>query len=102
MIRDELPVADDCRLAGTLAMPVPPISRQEPSGSVYWRLMHEFDSALPAVVDDDGHPAGLVTRIALITHFAGRYIRDLFERRRIERLMQSDPLPIDADRSIDA
>lgn len=62
MIRDELPAAGDCWLAGTLAMPVPPISPQELSGSVYRRLMHESDSALLAVVDGDGHPVGLVDR----------------------------------------
>ncbi len=82
-------------VVGAIARPTPPIEETTPSNLVAG--MFEADHALfaLAVRRRDGS-FGLIDRSSILTQFARRYGRELFEKKPIARLMDPKPLVVDA------
>jgi len=83
-----------------LAMRAPTIPSDMLCADVYEIFSTRDDLVALAVVDSD-RPVGLVNRHELTLRLADRFGRPLFEKKPIARLMDPDPLIVDADQSID-
>lgn len=63
----------------------------------------ERDPDLPALpIVRGGQPVGLIERLGFLSRFAARYGRELYGRRPIARMMDREPLVVEADQTIDA
>ena len=83
-----------------LAVRAPTISPDMLCADVYEIFSTREDLVALAVVEAD-QPIGLVNRHVLTLRLADRFGRPLFEKKPIARLMDPDPLIVDADQSID-
>jgi diguanylate cyclase len=60
------------------------------------------DPSLQSIpVIEDGKPLGLINRHTLINHFAKRYFRDLFGRKPISNVMETQPLVVESSIGLD-
>ncbi|MCB6183303.1 GGDEF domain-containing protein [Leeia sp. TBRC 13508] len=74
---------------------VAPVSPETLSETVYQRFANDPELyALPVVAD--GRPIGMLDRQTLLELFAGHYKRDLYGRKPCHRLMDTNPLVVDA------
>jgi len=84
----------------TLVIRAPTVTPQTACAEVY-ELFSRDDDLLAIAVVDDGRPCGLVNRHELILTLADRFGRPLFERKPITRLMDPQPLIVEAEHHID-
>jgi signal transduction histidine kinase len=87
-------------LAAALAKPVAPLAATATCGEVYEMMARDANIVALAVVADN-YPLGLVDRVSLMSNFARQFWRDLFGRRPITRLMDADPVIVDAGAPIE-
>lgn len=87
--------------AAALARPVAPLAASATCGEVYEMMAHDATIVALAVVTHD-YPQGLVDRVSLMSNFARQFWRDLYGRRPITRLMDADPVIVDAAVPIEA
>jgi len=84
---------------GPLRRPAPAI----PPSATGFEVARIFEATpdLPAVaVTEYGRPIGLIDRLGFVSRFATRYGRELHSGRSIRRLMDTDPLIVDASTGI--
>ena len=92
---------DDRWVAAALAMSVAPLSPDATCAHVHEMMVgNEALFALAVVAVDT--PLGLVDRVSLMTSFSRQYWRELFAHRPITKLMDADPLTVDAELPIEA
>ena len=84
----------------TLVIRAPTVTPETACAEVYELFSHDDDLLAIAVVED-GRPCGLVNRHELILTLADRFGRPLFERKPITRLMDPEPLIVEADHHVD-
>jgi diguanylate cyclase (GGDEF)-like protein len=83
-----------------LAIPVPPVMAARSCEAVYELFIRDRSLQSLAVVEQD-RPVGLVNRHVLIDRFARRYTREIFGKKPISRLMDSEALVVDAATALD-
>jgi len=86
---------------GDLARRVPAITPELLCGDIYRRLIQRPQEKAMAVVNADGVPVGLVSRLHFLTRYSQPYVCDLFDRKPIAALMQSDPVIVDAEMEVE-
>ena len=69
---------------------------------LYERFNREPDTFAVAVVDEAGHPVGLVERGAFIMTMASPYGRALYARRPISLVMDTNPIRVEAEADVTA
>jgi len=84
----------------TLVIRAPTVAPDTECSDVYELFCTDDDLLAVAVVDAE-RPVGLVNRHELTLTLADRFGRPLFERKPVTRLMDSSPLVVEADHSID-
>ena len=84
----------------SLAIPAPTVSPRTRCADVYELMSADPDLLAVAVVIDDA-PIGLVNRHELTLRLADRYGRPLFEKKPITKLMDANPLIVEAGRTVD-
>jgi len=83
-----------------LVIRAPTVTPETACADVY-ELFSRDDDLLAVAVVEDGRPCGLVNRQELTLTLADRFGRPLFERKPITRLMDPEPLIVEADHHID-
>ena len=82
------------------ALTIAPIETKVTCGTVF--SLFERDRELIAVpIVDNGWPVGLMNRQDMMTLWSSRYGRALFEHRPITRIMDRQPLIVEADMNVD-
>ncbi len=88
-------------VAMELAVPIAPLSPDISCAKVY-ELMEQDESLFAIPIAVDSRPLGLVGRISLLRQFARPYYREVFAQRPITKLMDAEPLIVDASLPIDS
>lgn len=84
--------------AGRLAVALPPVSSDATCATVY-EMMHASDAPrVIAVVDQNGHVAGLVNRLQFMAKYAQRFIPELYSKRPVTAL--TNPLAFVVDENM--
>lgn len=86
--------------AGQLAEPLPTLSDSATCGEVFDWFTARPDQPAAAVLDEQGHVSGLVNRLQFMAAYARRYHPELYARRSVLNLANTDPLVVDAGVSI--
>ena len=81
--------------AGKLAVPLPSLSVAVNCGEVFDWFAARPDQAAAAVLHEDGRIAGLVNRLQFLARYAQRYYPELYARRSILNLANTQPLIVD-------
>jgi signal transduction histidine kinase len=84
-----------------VAVPVAPLSADATCAEVY-DLMTNDESVVALAVMEDGVPVGLADRISLMSNFARQYWREIYAHRPITKLMDAEPLAVDAMLPVEA
>lgn len=82
-------------VAGALALAVPPVSPDTTCAAVYERLVEAPQEPGVVVIDPEFRPLGLVSRHTALARYAERYGPELYSRKPVEFLMDSQPLIVD-------
>lgn len=88
-------------VAMELAVPIAPLSPEITCAKVY-ELMEQDENLFAIPIAAEQRPLGLVGRISLLRQFARPYYREVFAQRPITKLMDSEPLIVDATLPIEA
>jgi len=83
------------RTAGELALALPALSDRQTCGEVFGWLQDHPHVPAAAVVDSDGAVVGLVNRLIYLTRYARPYAPELYSRRSVLRLANTEPLLVD-------
>lgn len=83
------------------AAPAVPLSVSMTCAEVYERMAQDKSMVALAVMEGD-RPVGLADRISLISNFARQYWREIYAQRPITKLMDDDPLVVDAALPVEA
>ncbi len=86
--------------ASDIARRIDAVSPSTPGGVVVTRFEQDEDLHIIAVVEND-YPVGLVTRDTLFQFFSLKFGRELWDKRPISQLMQSNPRLVRTDVPID-
>ena len=78
-----------------LALPVAPVSPTTSGSAVYQRFEADPDCMALAVVDEAGHPVGILERNSFFLRMAAEYGRALFAQRPVSVIMNAQPLIAD-------
>ncbi len=81
--------------AGMLAAPLPPLSVEAGCGEVFDWFAARPDQPAAVVLYEDGRIAGLVNRLQFLARYAQRYYPELYARRSILNLANTQPLVVD-------
>lgn len=84
-----------------LSKRVEPLLASATGQDAYVRFSQNPDLNAIAVVDQDHHPVGLLSRNTFFLRFGDTWGRPLFERRSVTRLMERDPLLVEGGLSLD-
>ena len=87
--------------AAALTRSVAPLSPDLTCGEVYEMMAGDESNVARAVVIDD-RPIGLVDRVSMLSSFSRQYYRELFTHRPVTRLMDANPLIVEAGQPIEA
>lgn len=82
--------------AGQLAEPLLTLSVSASCGEVFDWFTARPDQPAAAVLDESSHVAGLVNRLQFMARYARRYHPELYARRSILNLANTEPLIVDA------
>lgn len=85
----------DHKTAGELALPLPALADTQTCGEVFTWLQAHPDMPAAAVVDGKGAVVGLVNRLIYLARYARPYAPELYSRRPILRLANTEPLVVD-------
>jgi CBS domain-containing protein len=95
---------DDAVSGETLAgfsVAVPPVAPSEPTLAVQEAFSANPDLYAIAVVDNEGHPLGIVNRFRFLETLSRPFGRDLFLHQTIAQAMDASPLIVDEHTSIE-
>ncbi len=91
----ESAIAEESRLAGELALSVPALTARHSCGDVFNWLLANPDVPAVAVLDDDGKVVALVNRLIFMARYAKQYAPELYSRKSILKLANTQPLILD-------
>lgn len=102
VVPDFLPVADmgEPWMAGSLALPWPVFTEAMTCAEAYDRFRLDPEQAAAAVVDGHDNVVGLVNRLRFLARYAQQYVPELFGKRPVLSLANSDPFLVDEATSI--
>lgn len=86
--------------AGRLADTIAPIPAAATCAEIYKKLNASDAPSAVAVVDDDGYVVGLVNRLRFLARYAQRFIPELYDRRPIAAMANTNALVVDEGMSI--
>src|SRR5690348_292132 len=81
--------------AGALVTRVTPVLQQTPCAVVYDRLLSHSQETTLAVIDPDQRPIGIISRFTWLSRYAQRFVPELYGRKPISDLMETEPLIVD-------
>ena len=88
------------RIAGELAVDLPTFSTRTTCGETFEWFLAQPDQPAAAVVDDDGFVKGLVNRLKFQAAYARRYYPELFSKKSILRLCNTEPVTVERSLSV--
>jgi len=95
-----MPDAEPDWNAGRLADPIAPIPADATCAAIYKKLNALDAPSAVAVIDDEGHVVGLVNRLRFLARYAQRFIPELYDRRSILAMANTQPLTVDEGMSV--
>jgi two-component system cell cycle sensor histidine kinase PleC len=86
--------------AGTLALPLAVFTTDVTCGEVFERFAQNAEQVAAAIIDENGNVAGIVNRLRFLARYAQRYTPELFAKRSIITLANTNPLVVDENVSL--
>jgi two-component system cell cycle sensor histidine kinase PleC len=94
-IHSEAIIAQECRRAGELALAIPALTARHSCGDVFnWFLTHPETPAI-AILEDGGTVVALVNRLIFLARYARQYAPELYSKKSILKMANSEPLIVD-------